>query len=153
MSNLIDSLATDAGAHVELAVFAHGVSVSLGPTIVTFDRILHAFHNRFLVLLDTLGFLHTRQQTQRRFRTIVWLPTCTTRCKIKSFLRLGERELDNNNKHTAKVPSPPHLCFLKNATTLVDATYHTLSSFPLMMLTAVLICRATSFLDSLSITK
>ena len=66
----IHSYASDSRPHVELGVFACIVSIALCPTIVRFNRILHAVHYAFLILLDAVRLLHAGEETEGGLGTL-----------------------------------------------------------------------------------
>lgn len=61
---LVCSYTANAGAHVQLAVFAHCVGIPLRPTIVGFNWILQAVVGCFLLVFDTIQLFNASQQTQ-----------------------------------------------------------------------------------------
>ena len=66
----IHSYASDSRPHVELGVSACIVRIALGPTIVRFNRILHAVHYAFLILLDAVRLLHAGEETEGGLGTL-----------------------------------------------------------------------------------
>lgn len=66
----IHSYASDSRPHVELGVFACIISIALCPTIVRFNRILHAVHYALLILLDAVRLLHAGEETEGSLGTL-----------------------------------------------------------------------------------